>query len=710
MGNIQLVNRAAPIIKGLGDAKVVIVDTETSSLRPHRDGRILAGIGVKPLGGPAFYMSVRHKNGDFKQASMAQLRLLGKALRGRKLVYHNPKFDMAVLKNDGVDLVGEETEDTVVLVRLVSEEEPSYELKRLAKKYALKLRPEDPDSVGASEKALKKTMRDNEWTTYDQIPAEMIQDYVADDLEYTEWFYVRCTAVIASRDKRNLASRDGKKTTLLAEVLALEKRLTPWLFRMEERGVALNRTHVRRELVKAKALTKDLEKRCYVESGEKFNINSAPAIRKLFQGMGIRSKVKTKKGADSYNKDAMMLIKHPLAAAITSFRGAKNILDYYAKFKELMDADGVLHCSFHQAGARTGRFSCREPNLQNIPREGLKVEDLLADQEKSPWASGDGSSEHGKPSILTREEFEGYGAVRAAFVPRPGHFFLMADWRQVELMVLADYANDPTMIEAFRLGLDIHALAATAAYGPLPADAADSFRDWWRLMGKGINFGLVYGMGVALLAVKIGKSKEEARAFMDAYFARFSSVRRFLDDTQARCHAKGWVKNKWGRRRYLHQEIVYRAPNFLVQGSSADLMKERLVAVCEALVAEVLAATPLLTIHDELINEIPYDEAYKAIPIIVDQLETCDRLRVPLKVDLKWSPKSWAAKEKLDCDDCNGRGTALDVPVTALITALSKGDTATLQAAKARPCTGCEGRGWDLNKLRIPRTRKRVTA
>ncbi len=709
---MQLVSRAAPIVEALGDNPVAIVDTETSSLKPHRDGRILAGIGVKPLGGESFYLPVRHKNGAFKQASMAQLRLLGEALRGRLLVYHNPKFDMAVLKNDGVDLVDEDTEDTVVLMRLVSEDEPSYELKRLAKKYALRLRPDDPDSVGGSEKALKKLMRDRGWTTYDQVPAEMIQGYVADDLEYTEWFFSRTTAVIGKRDRDNLASRDGKRTALLGDVRALEKRLTPCLFKMEERGVMLNRRHVRRELAKARRLTGDLKRRCYAEADAEFNLNSPHQIRKLFQGKGIGSIVKTKKGADSYNKDAMALIDDPLAAAITSYRGAKNILDYYAKFLELMDGDGVLHCSFHQAGAKTGRFSCREPNLQNIPREGLDVEEMLNDPTgaMTNLVGEEGNKAYGKTSLLTREELEGYGAVRAAFVPRPGHFFLMADWRQIELMILADYARDATMMEAFRLGLDIHALAAAAGYGPLPLDATESFAKWWRMMGKGINFGLVYGMGVAKLAIKIGKPLNEAKAFMNAYFARFGSIKQFLRSTEQKCLAKDWVKNKWGRRRYLPQQIVYRAPNFLVQGSAADLMKERLTAVCEALVAEVLTAMPLLTIHDELVNEIPYEEAYKAVPLIVREMETCTRLKVQLKVDLKWSPKNWADKETLDCADCNGRGTALDVPEADLITALSAGDTAMLQSAKARPCGGCEGRGWDLNKLRMPRTRKRRAA
>ncbi len=310
---MNLIGTAAPAIEALGGCDVVVVDTETSSLKPHRDGQILAGIGVKPLGGESFYLPVRHENGAFRQASMRQLRLLGDALKGRTLVFHNPKFDLAVLKNDGVDLVGEEVLDTVVLVRLVSEDEHSYELKRLAKKYARSLRPDDPDSVGASEKALRKLMRDRGWETYDQVPAEMIQDYVADDLEYTEFFFVKSMATIRRRDAANLKGRDGRKTSLLAGVLDLEKRLTPWLFRMEERGVRLDRGHVRKELAKARKLVGELEARCYVEAGEEFNLHSPPQVRKLFEARGIPSRVKTRKGKDSYSKDALKLIDRPLA-------------------------------------------------------------------------------------------------------------------------------------------------------------------------------------------------------------------------------------------------------------------------------------------------------------------------------------------------------------------------------------------------------------
>ena len=711
---MQLVSRAAPIVEALKGVEVVILDTETSSLRPHRDGRILAGLGVKPLGGEGFYLPIRHQNGAFKQASLAQLREVGRALRGKKLVYHNPKFDWAVLKNDGVDLTGEDTEDTVVLVRIVSEEERSYELKALAKKYL-------GDAAVAPMRELKKLMKSMGWTTYDQVPAEMILDYVGHDLKLTEYFWTRATARIAKLDAANLKERGDRKTNLLADVLALEKTLTPWLFKMEERGVLMDREHVHEELGATRELVGGLERACYKEAGEEFNLHSPPQIRKVFEAAGVRSVVKTKKGKDSFSKDALKLIDHPLADVVTRFRGAKNILDYYAQFEELMDAEGVIHCSFHQAGARTGRFSCREPNLQNIPRDDTAGR--LANAEKAGAAvNGKGRgktaedletvrrfAERGRKLIreetedgfrlLTEEELEGYGRVRKAFVARPGHFLLMADWSQVELRVLADYAGDQTMIEAFRLGLDIHALAATAAYGPLPAGSDETFRKWWRLMGKGINFGLVYGMGVGLLAIKIGKSKEEAKAFMGAYFRRFGSVRRFIDETQERCQGKGWVKNKWGRRRNLPFEAVYKAPNFLVQGSSADLMKERLVAVCEALVAAVLEALPLLTIHDELISEIPYAEARSAIPMIAREMETCTRLKVPLKVDLKWSPTNWADAKPLDCDDCEGSGIAVDVPRETLITALHDGDTKTLHDAAARPCGSCVGHGWDLDKI-----------
>ncbi|KKL05405.1 hypothetical protein LCGC14_2606350, partial [marine sediment metagenome] len=340
---MQLTTKAAPIVEALSNSDVAIVDTETSSLYPWRDGKILAGIGVKPLGGEMFYLPVRHKNGG-KQASHKQLQLVCEALRGKTLVFHNPKFDLAVLWQDGIDLVDEEVLDTVVLVRLVAENEPSYELKRLAKKFV-------DATAGESQKALKALMKKMGWETYDQVPADMIADpYVTDDLRFTEGLYVKAWPFIKKRG--------------LEELLELEKRLTKKLFHIERRGFQLDPEYVESEFETVSTLIDALEEeayeyarkalkkkvrelgvnkltREYLKAGKKariellaeydedvkklligltclneerkvsktkivlsgtFDIYSPHDVRKIFEGMGIRSDVMTEKGAPSWAK------------------------------------------------------------------------------------------------------------------------------------------------------------------------------------------------------------------------------------------------------------------------------------------------------------------------------------------------------------------------------------------------------------------------
>ena len=779
---MQLTTKAAPIVEALSDSDVVIVDTETSSLYPWRDGKILAGIGVKPLGGEMFYLPVRHKNGG-KQASHKQLKLVCEALRGKTLIFHNPKFDLAVLWQDGIDLVDEEVLDTVVLVRLVSENEPSYELKRLAKKFV-------DATAGESQKALKALMKKMGWETYDQVPAEMIADpYVVDDLRFTEGLYVKAWPFIEKRG--------------LEELLELEKKLTKKLFHIERRGFQLDQKYVESEFETVSTLIDALEDEAYgyarkalrkkvrefgvnkltkeyLKAGKKarlellaehdedvkklliglvclyeerkvsktkivlsgtFDIYSPHDVRKIFEGMGIRSDVTTDKGAPSWAKTALAVIEHPLADTIVKCRGTKNIRNYYFNFLKLMDPDAVLHCSVHQAGTRTGRMSCRDPNLQNIPRfEAFtgavtgaiasmkrlkkKQEEIAAKQakEKKQRYAAVGKTQisfDGEAAQEILSEFEGelFGKVRGAFVPRPGCFLLSVDWQQVELRIFADYAEEIELLRTFDLGLDVHRMTALAAFGSLPDPKKnEQMYKWVRNMGKQIAFGLLYGMGISLLAVEIGKEKEEAQEFMNRYFARFKHAKKFIDDMHVKCEKEGFAIDLWGRRRYLPKKEVYKIVNFLVQGTAADLMKDALVRVDEIL--ENFDSRILITVHDELIFEIPYSEANEVIPLIIKEMETCDRIKATLRCDAAWAPERWSQMYEdkysalcdLSCGMCKGKGHLVSLPGVQsdtvediLLTALYEHNTSLLDKAEISPCDACGGDGYDLSKIKEPK-------
>lgn len=778
---MRLVYTADPILEAIEDARIVTFDTETSSLFPWRDGKILAGIGIKALDGESFYLPFRHKNSR-KQAPLRELKRLCKALHGKRLLAHNPKFDLAVLFQEGIDLVDEDIICTVVLTRLVSEDESSYQLERLAKKYI------DPHAM-EGQRELKAFMRKMGYETYDQIPDEYIcYPYVDNDLRFCEGLFTKAMPFIEKRE--------------LGELLALEQNLTRKLFRMEQCGFQLDKNYVLREFKVVSKLVADLETEVYAEArkalrkrarelkitrfatrwlklskkeraGElkqydeherklligmeclederkvsvkktvlagTFDVHSPHDVKKIFEALGIRSDVKTKKGGDSWAKTALAVIDNPMAELVVRIRGSSNVKNYYENFLELMDSDCVIHCSFHQAGARTGRLSCREPNLQNIPRfeaftgattgaiasmKRLKKKQEEKDAEEAK-AKKQRYAEAGRTQISFEDataeeilsEFEGelFGKVRGAFVPRPGYFLLSVDWKQVELRIFADYAEEIELLRTFDLGLDVHRMTALAAFGSLPDPKKNAqMYKWVRNMGKQIAFGLLYGMGIALLAIEIGRSKEEAQTFMDRYFARFKNARKWIDNIHVECEGEGFVVNLWGRRRYLPKKVVYKAVNFLVQGTAADLMKDAIIRVYDRL--GKYKTRLLATVHDEIIFEVPYTEYKKTVPLIIDEMQKCDRIKAKLRCDAAWAPDRWSQMYEdeyaelcdLGCETCKGKGQTVDLPGVpadtmedTLLTALYENNQELLGTATVSDCGACDAKGYSLEKIKVP--------
>ncbi|MEK0325301.1 MAG: DNA polymerase, partial [Nitrosopumilus sp.] len=572
---------------------------------------------------------------------------------------------MAVLYQEGFDFHKENVFDTVVLMRLVSENEPNYELKNLAAKYI--------DSNAKKEQTkIKAYLRKNKLNYFSQIPAHIIEPYAIKDVEYTEWFYLYAMKLIDQRD--------------LWELLELEQNVTRALFEVECRGILIDRKFVEERLAilnpqykksemdcyriaqilyqniwgKSESLTKEYEKgiRLIQEREGKFKLFGPHDLKKIFNGIGIHSTVLTDKGGESWSKSAFEEIvkSHPnqlarsFARYVSVFRALHKIIDeYYAKFMSLMDINHVLHPSLHQSGTRTGRLSCREPNLQNIPKENAF--DLLE-------IGGD----------------ENLSEVRDAFIPRPGFFLLMADWSQIELRLLADYADEPLWKKAFEYGIDIHKVSARAAFGKQPDGIAAAKK--WRADGKNLNFALVYGLGDKNLALRIGASPAKTKKFKKNFFAGYPNVAKFSDLVKSVCldrmmrvckvHTdplckecdvfvqKGWGKNKWGRRRYLEPEKAYVLVNFIIQGGNADLLKSCFTGVHWSL--DTLTSGVVNLVHDEIITETAYEEAEFVIPIVTAGMTTQAKFDIPIRVDLQWAPNSWGQAKSLNCEVCNGKG------------------------------------------------------
>jgi DNA polymerase-1 len=399
----------------------------------------------------------------------------------------------------------------------------------------------------------------------------------------------------------------------------IELPLAPVLAQMERAGFRLDLDEldrIRRKLDDGIAHTTAIIHRL---AGEEFNINSPKALgvvlfEKLQMPGGSKKKTAWATGVEVL---APLASEHEIAAKVLEFREVTKLKSTYVDaLPALIDKrDGILHTTFNQIGAATGRMSSTNPNLQNIPVR----------------------------SELGRE-------IRLAFLPpTKGRVLLAADYSQIELRLFAHMSEDPTLIDAFKSGEDIHAYTARAVFAvpagePVPAEL--------RRRAKAVNFGILYGMGSFGLAQSVGFTRTEAREFMATYFARFPQIKQYIAAAIAKARVDGHVSTLLGRRRLLPdlksahpamraaaERVAVNAP---LQGSAADLIKLAMVRIARRIAEAKLPAQLLLQVHDELIFEVEP----KALDALREDariaMEDAMALHVPLVVDFKTGP-SWGA-------------------------------------------------------------------
>jgi DNA polymerase I len=390
---------------------------------------------------------------------------------------------------------------------------------------------------------------------------------------------------------------------------------------MEETGIAVDGAALKAISTELGAKLERMEQNCYLLAGRQFNLNSPIQLRQvLFDDLKLSAKgLKKTKGGFSTDADTLekLAAVHPLPHELLQYRAIAKLKSTYSDaLPQLIDpATGRLHTSFHQALTATGRLSSTEPNLQNIP---------------------------------TRTE-EGR-RIRRAFVAAPGCLMLSADYSQIELRVLAHLSGDPTLIDAFRRGEDIHARTAAEVLGRKP-DEVDGEA---RRLAKVINFGIIYGMGPQRLAGELGISLKEASEYIKRYFERLPGVHAYLEKSLAEARERGWVATMYGRRRYLPElnspqggaraQAERIAVNTPLQGTAADLIKLAMIRVDAAIKRQKWTARMLLQVHDELLLELPDAEREPVSEAARHEMEGVAELRIPLKVELKWGP-NWAELE-----------------------------------------------------------------
>ena len=358
-----------------------------------------------------------------------------------------------------------------------------------------------------------------------------------------------------------------------------------------------------------------LEQRIYAAAGQQFNINSPKQLGKvLFEDLGLPHGKKTKTGW-STNADVLEKLKdHPLVADVLTYRQYAKLKSTYADgLLKVIDPDGRIRTSFQMTVTATGRLSSTEPNLQNIP---------------------------------TRTELG--SKMREMFVAAPGHVLVDADYSQIELRLLAHISGDTAMQQAFLSGADFHTVTAARVFH-VPQDQVTH---QMRSRAKAVNFGIVYGISAFSLSQDIGVTVQEAKEYMDRYFATYTGVKQYMTDVVDKAREQGYVETLWHRRRALPElkssnfnmrsfgERV--ALNMPIQGTAADIIKLAMVRVHSRLAREGLAARLIMQVHDELIVECSEEEAPRVEALLQQEMQGVAELSVPLLAEAH-SGRNWLA-------------------------------------------------------------------
>jgi DNA polymerase-1 len=424
---------------------------------------------------------------------------------------------------------------------------------------------------------------------------------------------------VAMALKEMLAPELGREPALTDIYDRIEMPLVPVLQRMEARGIKIDTTLLRESSNNMAQELAKLETEIYAEAGTEFNINSPQQLGHiLFEKLQYPVSKKTK-GTKAFSTAVDVLeelASHGFAVPrlILSHRELHKLKSTYIDaLPQLVAADGRVHTSFNQAVAATGRLSSSDPNLQNIP---IRTE-------------------------LGRE-------IRKAFIAEEGNVLLAADYSQVELRILAHISQDADLIETFQRGADIHRATASKMFN-VPEDQLTHDQ---RRAAKTINFGVLYGMSAFRLSNELNIPTSQAKDFIDAYFGRYPKIQEYLDRTLEEARRSGKVTTLFGRVRYIpeihNKSFTVRgnaermATNAPIQGTAADILKLAMIALDERLEN---AAQMLLTVHDEIVIEVPETHAADVAGIVKETMENIFPLAVPLKVDAHYGRSWFDAKE-----------------------------------------------------------------
>ncbi len=570
-----------------GDIPVEVLDIDVRIVTEPDEVKALAETGrlvvdVVADGGEPFGLAFAGGEDRAVVVPLADLRPLAEAMTSPELVLvgHDVKEASRVLLDAGFE-VGAPAMDTALAAYVLNPSSRNYDLADVAGRY-LGLELDSPDTEEGETGTLP-------FETGPDLEAAGRRVAAIDRLAARMW------DELDARDERDLFER-------------FELPLVPVLARMELVGIGVDRPYLegmgedlRTELV-------ELEKQVHDIAGDPFNVNSTDQLRHvLYEKLELPVHKKTSTGKPSTDASVLEKLDHPIVEGLLRYRELEKLRSTYVDgYLPLVDADDRLHTRFNQMAATTGRLSSDRPNLQNIPVR----------------------SETGR-------------TIRRAFVPAEGWVFLVADYSQIELRVLAHMSGDQGLLDAFNTtDLDIHTATAARVWGVPPEEVQPEMRR----RAKMINFGLLYGMEAFGLASRLGIPRDEAAHHIETYFEQFPDVKAFMQGVVSQARNQGYTTTLFGRRRYLPElkSDNYRirqmgermALNAPVQGTAADIIKLAMIALDRELRAAKMSSTLLLQVHDELVLEAPPEELEELKRLTVDVMESVAELDVPLRVDI----------------------------------------------------------------------------
>ncbi len=571
------------LIEELKKSPELCIDTETTSLHPM--AARLVGVGIANQSKKAWYIPTNGMLG--LENALKHLKPL---LENQAIAYfgHNLKYDIHVLKNHGIKIsnIGF---DTILASYLLHPENNRHGLDTLALEKFGKVKTPIKELIGSGKK--EKTM--------DEVPIEQVGPYCCEDVDYTYRL-------------KELFSKELKEQNLDKIFCEIELPLIPVLADMERYGMYVDKEKL---LEMSKALSHSIglvEKEIYKLAGTEFNIKSP---KQLAEVLFDQLMIPPPKGKRSTRAEVLEELSKntPIASKIIEFRTLEKLRSTYvdALPTQVCKETHRIHCSFMQSVTATGRLSCQNPNLQNIP-------------------------------IRT----EAGRKIRSAFQPeKKGWSYLSADYSQIELRLLAHLSQEKELIDAFKHNKDIHASTASAVFGvPLEAVTREM-----RSQAKAVNFGIIYGQQAFGLSQILGMDVKIAADFIRAYFETYPGVKGFLEECKEKARKSGAAITMFGRKRpipeinssngMIRSAAERLAVNTPLQGSQADIIKKAMIQIDHAIKKQNLGHM-ILQIHDELLFELP-DEHLKALEkTVTDIMENIVNLEVPLTVNIAVG-KNW---------------------------------------------------------------------